>query len=540
MPLWLKAPEIVISPLASYFFPTPGYTSVVVTKLSFFCVCIGGDYDSKDEESLKKVGKTKDWSGLAKRGLTGHNNDPDDLFTPSYSQEEWDRLREFNDSVDWSFFFHHGDLSSGLDNGYNAKEADASPFLQSTQNDYVSTPSGFTILDEFLLNDPMDFRYADTETGSTITPVLQPSPESQSNRSGSCSTPETAEIKHAPIASSTESPVYQCPRCSQTRKSKGELNRHINTHNRPFKCHCGESRATRTDLKRHQVKHEKTQDDLRYIPMDTNDSQSALNRLDKQHNTAWFWDPAFSGVDVPADSRPRNITSPSNSSQDHTEPHESDLDSFTGTFGYMTNGFCTPYDKVQRPENPWNGAELEYVYPRYLATRDFTLAVAPNEEGMLERLRHLSDLNNSLFGLFERKQKSLPNSDNISSLAQFRESVNNIVQGYPASHDRPCLLQKFWFRHTDSKDPQDQTRIQDLQWINLGIPREHLPPRKWSYRCQTFVYHTVQHLYFGSEIPPSREVHLNIRRYWAISSSKQPYLSFVSDELIFRRGTEDV
>ena len=34
--------------------------------------------------------------------------------------------------------------------------------------------------------------------------------------------------------------------------------RHINTHDRPYKCHCGERRATTTDLKRHQAIHEKT------------------------------------------------------------------------------------------------------------------------------------------------------------------------------------------------------------------------------------------------------------------------------------------
>ncbi|KAL2069011.1 hypothetical protein VTL71DRAFT_15349 [Oculimacula yallundae] len=79
--------------------------------------------------------------------------------------------------------------------------------------------------------------------------------------------PETAvseddedTIVPAPVPAPVPAAVpvgFVCPHCQEIKHSLALLNRHINTHTRPYGCHCGVNKATQRDLDRHQDTHGK-------------------------------------------------------------------------------------------------------------------------------------------------------------------------------------------------------------------------------------------------------------------------------------------
>ncbi|KAH7411285.1 hypothetical protein BKA64DRAFT_377686 [Cadophora sp. MPI-SDFR-AT-0126] len=74
-----------------------------------------------------------------------------------------------------------------------------------------------------------------------------------SNSTSGNSTPSSAP------SSTTSEGSFNCPSCARTFAQKCLLNRHINTHTKPYKCpfrNCTERRATTRDLKRHVVVHD--------------------------------------------------------------------------------------------------------------------------------------------------------------------------------------------------------------------------------------------------------------------------------------------
>ncbi|KAK0119569.1 hypothetical protein ONS95_011009 [Cadophora gregata] len=74
-----------------------------------------------------------------------------------------------------------------------------------------------------------------------------------SNSPSSTSTPSSA------LSSTTSEGSFSCHFCAQTFAQKCLLNRHINTHTKPYKCSfpdCIERRATNRDLKRHMDVHD--------------------------------------------------------------------------------------------------------------------------------------------------------------------------------------------------------------------------------------------------------------------------------------------
>ncbi|PVH80355.1 hypothetical protein DL98DRAFT_532139 [Cadophora sp. DSE1049] len=83
------------------------------------------------------------------------------------------------------------------------------------------------------------------------------SPSATSSRT-SISTSSTSTPSSAPSSTTSEG-SFNCSFCAQTFAQKCLLNRHINTHTKPYKClfrNCTERRATNRDLKRHMVVHD--------------------------------------------------------------------------------------------------------------------------------------------------------------------------------------------------------------------------------------------------------------------------------------------
>ncbi|KAL2070385.1 hypothetical protein VTL71DRAFT_13411 [Oculimacula yallundae] len=88
----------------------------------------------------------------------------------------------------------------------------------------------------------------------TPTPTPTTSSSSSSASSSSFSTPVSTSS-----SSSASIKIYTCPFCPSTFPQKCFLNRHINTHTKPYVCphpSCTARRATNRDLKRHMATHD--------------------------------------------------------------------------------------------------------------------------------------------------------------------------------------------------------------------------------------------------------------------------------------------
>ncbi|PVH88863.1 hypothetical protein DL98DRAFT_580414 [Cadophora sp. DSE1049] len=60
-----------------------------------------------------------------------------------------------------------------------------------------------------------------------------------------------------PVAQVPVPNEFRCPHCPKINTTRASFNKHINTHTKPYSCHCGVSKATQRDLDRHQDTHGK-------------------------------------------------------------------------------------------------------------------------------------------------------------------------------------------------------------------------------------------------------------------------------------------
>ncbi|KAH7336255.1 hypothetical protein BKA65DRAFT_552915 [Rhexocercosporidium sp. MPI-PUGE-AT-0058] len=117
------------------------------------------------------------------------------------------------------------------------------------------------------------------------------------------------------------SPIeFRCPHCPKIKPSRALLNRHINTHTRPYACHCGVSKATQRDLDRHQDTHGKIR---RYFcpvagcPWNVHGIKHGFSgRLDnakrhlkshENHATLFVLREMFEDIDIELFDRPSNV-----------------------------------------------------------------------------------------------------------------------------------------------------------------------------------------------------------------------------------------
>lgn len=95
-------------------------------------------------------------------------------------------------------------------------------------------------------------------TPSCTDPSTSNSSPSATSSQTSTSISSTSSPSSAPSSTTSEG-SFGCSECAQTFAKKCLLNRHINTHTRPYRCpfrSCTERRATNRDLKRHMVVHD--------------------------------------------------------------------------------------------------------------------------------------------------------------------------------------------------------------------------------------------------------------------------------------------
>ncbi|KAH9224634.1 hypothetical protein DL95DRAFT_452384 [Leptodontidium sp. 2 PMI_412] len=99
--------------------------------------------------------------------------------------------------------------------------------------------------------------------GATNDTSLSPAiitPSSQDQHATAPTMPDAAvqnDDDKDPVAQEPAPIEFRCPHCPETKPSRALLNRHINTHTRPYACHCGVNKATQRDLDRHQDTHGK-------------------------------------------------------------------------------------------------------------------------------------------------------------------------------------------------------------------------------------------------------------------------------------------
>ncbi|KAG4442057.1 hypothetical protein IFR05_002451 [Cadophora sp. M221] len=173
-------------------------------------------------------------------------------------QSDLDYLRTcYGPSVDILLTPYNGEPSSVHGDDDVPWEATASPIPLSTQQTNFASPeatSGPTSSGSW---SPYPGSLGATNDTSPSTAIITPS--SQDQNAAALTMPEAA-VQDDDVDSVAQVPApieFRCPHCPEIKPSRALLNRHINTHTRPYACHCGVNKATQRDLDRHQDTHGK-------------------------------------------------------------------------------------------------------------------------------------------------------------------------------------------------------------------------------------------------------------------------------------------
>lgn len=344
------------------------------------------------------------------------------------------------------------------------------------------------------------------------------------------------------------------------------------------------------------------EDDLRYFPMDTNDFRRTLNRQDEQQEMGMFWKPNYSlhfFISYQS-SKTASICSDWQHDTDGSDLHESKVDSFVSLMkadqsnaNWLTNDLLNPAPTTSDHQRESSPSSLIAARPEsnlrlvnikepvkikrrvwfstdqgelrlQPATTDKPIETKTRVQNATEQVEfnHCTAMFEEPIKLKRRVWYGTDQGELHLDLAMIDEAANNMprpiteeqlmaeakgiyaglvmveakfleVSPEETMGHRPLLRE----HHDFFLAKQHPSASSELR--RLASKYATVPAHIWSHSCLPLVPNCLQHLQMEAEIPRDYEFYLNIGKYRKISSSKQFYLSIVSDELIFRRGTGD-